>query len=271
VNAAGRPIDATTTADLANLTLQAGVYSGPSKGALSLTGPLTLDGAGNPNSVFIFQTDSTLITAAASTVTLINGASECNVFWQVGSSATLGAGSVFVGNILALESITLTNSVTVHGRALARNGVVTLDTDTFTPSTCGQTTPLAVSYPAGEGVVGTAFSLSPVVQGASDTVSFRVASGTLPAGLTLDTATGVISGTPTEAVTGTVTVEATTTAGSVQAQVTIHIVEIPLPENVTNLPATGPASAGTEAVIGMLVVLAGITFLVASRRHRKAA
>lgn len=141
VNAAGRPLDATTTADLANLTLQAGVYAGPSKGALGLTGPLTLDGAGNSNSVFIFQTDSTLITASGSTVTLINGAQECNIFWQVGSSATLGTGSVFVGNILALTSISVANSVTVHGRALARNGAVTLDDDTFTKPTCSQAPP----------------------------------------------------------------------------------------------------------------------------------
>jgi hypothetical protein len=140
VNAAGRPRDATTTADLANLKLGAGVYAGPSKSALSLTGPLTLDGAGDRSSVFIFQTDSTLITGSGSTVTLINGAQECNVFWQVGSSATLGTGSVFTGNILALTSITVTTSVTVHGRALARNGAVTLDNDTFTRPTCATTT-----------------------------------------------------------------------------------------------------------------------------------
>jgi len=141
VNAAGRPINATTKADLGNLTLSAGVYAGPSHGALSLTGPLTLDGAGNANSVFIFQTHSTLITASSSTVRLINGASACNVYWQVGSSATLGTGSVFVGNILALTSITVNNSVTVHGRALARNGAVTLHNDTFTKPTCAASTP----------------------------------------------------------------------------------------------------------------------------------
>jgi hypothetical protein len=135
-SAAGRSIDATTTADLTNLKLGAGVYAGPNKSPLSLTGPLVLDGAGDPNSVFIFQTNSTLITGSSSTVRLINGAQECNVFWQVGSSATLGTGSVFVGNILALTSITVNNSVTVHGRALARNGAVTLDNDTFTKPTC---------------------------------------------------------------------------------------------------------------------------------------
>ena len=136
VDAAGRPVDATTTADLANLVLQGGVYSGPSKSPLSLTGPLVLDGAGNVDSVFIFQTDSTLITASGSTVSLVNGAQACNVFWQVGSSATLGTGSVFVGNILALTSVSVTNGVLVRGRALARNGAVTLDNDTFTDASC---------------------------------------------------------------------------------------------------------------------------------------
>ncbi len=136
VDAAGRPVNATTTADLANLSLQAGVYAGPGRSPLSLTGPLVLDGAGDFNSVFIFQTGSTLTTGSGSTVSLINGAQECNVFWQVGSSATLGTGSVFTGNILALTSITVMNGVTVRGRALARNGAVTLDNATFTKPTC---------------------------------------------------------------------------------------------------------------------------------------
>jgi hypothetical protein len=153
LNAQGRPIDATTPANLANLHLQAGVYAGPSHGALSLTGPLVLDGAGNANSVFIFQTDSSLITASSSTVSLINGAQECNVFWQVGSSATLGTGSVFTGNIMALTSITVTSSVTVHGRALARNGAVTLHADTFTRPTCAASLPGAPGGPGGSPTV----------------------------------------------------------------------------------------------------------------------
>lgn len=148
LNAAGRPLDANTTADLGNLSLMGGVYAGPSKSALQLTGTLTLDAAGDPNTVFIFQTDSTLITSSGSSVVLINGAQECNVFWQVGSSATLGTGSVFVGTILALTSITVTNSVTVHGRALARNGAVTLDNDTFTRPTCDLSAPVATTTPA---------------------------------------------------------------------------------------------------------------------------
>ena len=104
-----------------------------------------LDGGGDPSTVFIFQTDSMLITGSSSTVSLINSAQECNVFWQVGSSATLGTGSVFVGNILALTSITVTTGVTVHGRALARTGAVTLDTDTFSAPTCDLTPPTSDS------------------------------------------------------------------------------------------------------------------------------
>jgi LPXTG-motif cell wall-anchored protein len=139
VDAANRPLDASTPADLVSQILVGGVYAGPSKSPLSLSGPLVLDGAGDPTSVFIFQTDSTLITASSSTVTLINGAQECNVFWLVGSSATLGTGSVFRGNILALDSITVTSGVTVYGRALARNAAVTLDNDTFVRPTCATT------------------------------------------------------------------------------------------------------------------------------------
>lgn len=136
LDALGRPLNETVTADLTGLTLVGGVYAGPAKAALSLPGTLTLDGEGDPNSVFIFQTDSTLITGPGSTVSLINGAQPCNVFWQVGSSATLDTGSTFVGNILALTSIDIADSVTVNGRALARNGAVTLINDTFTQVGC---------------------------------------------------------------------------------------------------------------------------------------
>jgi hypothetical protein len=134
-------------ANLTGLTLQGGVYAGPSKAALLLPGTLTLDGAGNPNTVFIFQTNSSLITGSGSTVSLINGAQECNVFWQVLSSATLGSGSTFVGNIFALTSIFMQANVTVHGRALARNGEVTLINDHFTNPTCATSLPTTTTSP----------------------------------------------------------------------------------------------------------------------------
>ena len=137
LDAANRPVEFTqANPDLVGLTLAPGVYAGTSKAPLSLSGQLILDGQGNNAAVFIFQTDSTLITSSASSILLINGASECNVFWQVGSSATLGTGSRFVGNILALTSISVQTGVAVQGRALARNGAVTLDNDVFTQPSC---------------------------------------------------------------------------------------------------------------------------------------
>ncbi len=137
VDAAGRSVEfPNTNPDLVGLTLQPGVYAAASKAPLGLSGQLVLDGLGDPNAVFIFQTDSTLITSTGSTVALINGASECNVFWQVGSSATLGSGSSFVGNILALTSVTVESGVVVNGRVLARTGAVTLDNDVFAAPSC---------------------------------------------------------------------------------------------------------------------------------------
>lgn len=120
--------------ELGGKTLQPGVYSG---GALGLTGTLTLDGGSNPDAVFIFKAASTLITASASRVKLIN-ANPCNVYWQVTSSATLGTGSRFVGTIMALTDIHLTTGATLSGRALARNGAVTLQANTISLPVCSQ-------------------------------------------------------------------------------------------------------------------------------------
>lgn len=128
--------------DLSGLTLGTGVYNDPS--SFFLTGILTLDAAGDPNAVWIFQTGSTLITGAGSSVNLINGAQASNVFWQVGSSATLGAGSQFEGSILAQESITLTTGATLTGRALALTGAVTMDNNLVMVPETGTSTLLGV-------------------------------------------------------------------------------------------------------------------------------
>jgi hypothetical protein len=133
-DAAGRSSTSTVAGDLAGRTLTSGVYTSAS--SLGLSGDLTLDGQNDPNSVFVFQAGSTLTTGSASRVQLINGAQACNVFWKVGSSATIGTSTAFTGNILALTSITLNTGATVHGRALARNGAVTLHTNTFTDARC---------------------------------------------------------------------------------------------------------------------------------------
>ncbi|OAA78195.1 hypothetical protein LEL_05018 [Akanthomyces lecanii RCEF 1005] len=108
-----------TGQDLGGMTLVAGVYTFSS--SAQLTGPLTLDGQGDSGSVWIFQIGSTLTTASAAHVLLIDGASSCNVFWQVGSSATIGTATVFVGNILALTSITFTTGASSQGGLYARN------------------------------------------------------------------------------------------------------------------------------------------------------
>jgi cell division septation protein DedD len=133
-DAAGRPTTATVPVELGGSTKTPGVYASPA-GTFGITGTLTLDGQGDPNAVFIFKAASTLITASASSVDLVNGARSSNIFWIVGSSATLGTYSILRGNILAMASITVTTGVTVDGRALARTAAVTLDTDTITRPT----------------------------------------------------------------------------------------------------------------------------------------
>jgi hypothetical protein len=117
-----------TGQDLGGQTLAAGVYCFNS--SAPLTGTLTLDGQGNTNAVFVFQIGSTLTTAANAVLNLIGGAQTANVYWQVGSSATLGTDTALGGNIVALASITLTTGVRLAGRALARTGEVTMDTNT---------------------------------------------------------------------------------------------------------------------------------------------
>jgi len=146
-DAAGRAL----TADVPSTIGSAGIDTGPlvpgvykASSTLEVKGALTLDAQNDPNAVFIFQVGSALLTDSASTVILSNGAQACNVFWQVGSSATLGTGSTFTGTILALTSITVTTGDTVFGRVLARNGEVTLDDDNITVPTC---TPTSTSSP----------------------------------------------------------------------------------------------------------------------------
>jgi hypothetical protein len=134
-DAAGRACNVSLTGqDLGGLTLTSGVYCFAS--SAQLTGTVTLNAQGNPNAVFIFQIGSTLTTASNSTVNLINGAQSCNVFWQVGSSATLGTTTTFRGNVLALTSNTAATGATVDGRLLARNGAVTLDSNVVTRAQC---------------------------------------------------------------------------------------------------------------------------------------
>ena len=131
-DAAGRTNGAITVAgNLGGLTLTPGLYKSISSLEIS-SGDLTLDARGNTNAVFIFQMASTLTTTSGRQVILSGGAKAANIFWQVGSSATLGTLSVLKGNVLASTSITLQNGAAVEGRLLARKAAVTLDTNTIT-------------------------------------------------------------------------------------------------------------------------------------------
>ena len=141
--------------ELGGKILTPGVYNSAA-GTFNITGPLTLDAQGNPNAVFIFKTASTLITGGASSVVLTNGAQSCNIFWQVGSSATLGTKSVFKGNILASASVTLATGASIEGRVLAQTGAVTLDNNVITGTKCSGLATTTINAP-GTSTPGSSF------------------------------------------------------------------------------------------------------------------
>jgi hypothetical protein len=253
---------------LSNLSgvLSPGVYSG---GALSVNGALEL--AGGPDSVWVFQADSTLTTATGSNITLSGGASACNVFWKVGSSATLAGGSSMVGTIIALTSISTTTgptALTVDGRLLARNGAVTLnDTVVTVPTAC--TTPagtVGTSPTITTGAPTAAHRAVPYLfdidaSGTSGTV-FSITSGGLPAGLSLDSSTGVISGTAPSIGTFPVTISADNgIAPGATASYRLVVLDI--------LAETGVDARPALATSGGALTL-GIVLLVLSRRRRAA-
>ncbi len=138
VAAGETPFTTVAGGNIGGTTLSPGVYESAS--AMQLTGPVTLNAGGDVSAVFIFQVGSTLTTASGASVVLEGGAQACNVFWQVGSSATLGSTTSFVGTILASASITLNTGASVDGRLLAQTGAVTLDDNLITVPTCAALT-----------------------------------------------------------------------------------------------------------------------------------
>lgn len=231
-----------TGQDLGGLTLTPGVYCFSS--SAFLTGTLTLDFQGNANAIFLFKIGSTLITASGASVVLINnGGSACpqNLFWQVGSDATLGTGSQMVGNILALSSITLNTGAQLSGRALARNGAVTLAGNTVTA--CGPLVCPAIAIdPASlpNGVLSTPYNQLVTATGGTAPYVFSVSSGALPSGLALDAATGAIAGLPLATGTAGFTVtaaDANMCLGSRPYVITITAVSCPA---ITLSPLTLP-------------------------------
>jgi hypothetical protein len=277
-NAAGQTPATAIPSELGGSTLVPGIYS---SGVFTITNTLTLDAGNNPNAVFVFQSAATLNAAAGSRVNLINGASPCNVFWLVRSSATLETTANFSGNILALTDVHLRTGATVQGRALARNGEITLDANTITRPACGATpTPPVIAAPgAPTGVTVTpgngqaVVSWTPSVSGGAAT-SFTVTAS--PGGMsvtttgTTATVTGLTNGTSY-----TFTVTATNSAGT--AVSVASAAAIPAAGVVpVGAPATGDGSTsgGGSSLLGLLagvLVFAGVggVTVVATRRRRR--
>jgi len=242
--AAGQPFDVDLTGqDLGGMALAPGVYSFSS--AAQLTGTLTL--SGGPTDVWIFQIGSTLTTAANSSVVFRGGGQNCNVFWQVGSSATIGTTTTFVGNILALTTINLNTGASLAGRALARNGAVNLNSNAVT--VCSLCPPIIVTSappsPLPPGTVGVAYP--PVTfsaSGGTGPYTFAVTTGAVPPPMVLNPGTGVLSGTPGAAGTYTFVVTATDTGTQTPCQGSqIFVIVINDAECIINLsPASLPSA-----------------------------
>jgi hypothetical protein len=243
--AAGQSATATVSGDLGGRTLAPGVYAGPT---LELTGTLTLDAADDPNAVFVFQAESTLTTASTSVVALVRGADPCNVYWQVGSSATLGTNSVFTGSVLALTSISATTGATVSGRLLARNGATTLDSNTVTRPTCA-----AVSASPSPTVAPTATaSPSTTVTATSSAGPAATPAAGVPASPPALASAG--GGTPSGGITGL-------SRGSASG----------LPQDGSDLTALALTGAPVAdlAIIGALVLSGGLLVLLSARPPRR--
>jgi hypothetical protein len=194
--AASRPTNGSAGTDLAGQTFSPGVRTASSSLLLS-SGSVTLNAEGDPNAVFIFQIPTTLITGSHTTVTLINGAQACNVFWQVGSSATLGTGTHFVGTIMAAESITANTDATIHGRLLAQTAAVTLEANTITTSNCASS-----ASGSGGGTETTTPEEAKALEAATETTT---GGETTTTGTTVTTAPGTTTGTGAVAGTGLTT------------------------------------------------------------------
>jgi len=255
----GEPCDFTlSNADLGGMTLLPGVYCFTST-SVGLTGTLTLNAGGNPNAAWLFKIGSTLITASDSAVVLIGGATPCNnnnITWQVGSSATLGTGTSFVGNILASASITLNSTASSTGSLYAHTGAVTMDTNSV--STCagagGTGGPTIATTPSGSVPAGGSVSDSAQLVGGaspSGSVTFTLfGPGDTTCSTPIATTTATLSA--GSALSGPVTVGA---AGTYYWMATYS-------GDTNNRPATSPC--GSEMVLVTSQTLTGRAYGIAA-------
>ncbi|MCU1352817.1 MAG: hypothetical protein JWM05_2026, partial [Acidimicrobiales bacterium] len=241
--AAAESTSATISADLGGQSLDPGVYTGTT---LGLTGPLTLNAHGDPNAVFVFQSAKTLITASSSSVLLVNGADACNVYWQIGSSATLGTDSSFVGTILAQASVTATTSAVINGRLFAHDGAVTLDSNTITAPVCAPPTTTTTALITTTTLPGTTSTTSTTLPITTTTLPGTTSTTTLPG--TTTTTLPTTTTTPPSTVPGTTTaVPGTTTTTAVPGTTTTAVITPPtLTTTSTTRPlVTPPTVPGT--------------------------
>jgi len=256
LDAAGRNAAPVTVAgDLSGQTLGAGLYKSTS--LLGITGVLTLDGQGNANSVFIFQIAGALTTGTGSQVVLIGNANAANIFWQVGSSATLGTYSFFNGTILAQVSVTVATGAVLNGRVLARTGAVTLDSNTMAnpgaPITTITPPAPTVTCPLGTAQAGVAYNSLVAATGGTPPYTFSI-TGSLPPTLSLIASTGLLIGTPTGAGTFSFGTRVQDSASSVATN-SCSIVVAAAQADVS-IAKTGPTSVASNANITYNIVVA---------------
>jgi hypothetical protein len=239
--AAGEASTADVTGiDLGGLTLTEGVYTASSSMSLTGTVPLTL--SGGPSAVFVFQAGTTLTTSSNAIVSLTGGAQACNVFWQVGTSATIGTSTAFAGNILAMTSINLLTDASIDGRALASTGFVSLDSNLFTNSACTNTSTTTSPTTSTTVTPTTSTTVTPTT---STTATPTTTTTTAPPTTTTTTATP----TTTTTTTRTTTVTNTTTSSAMTgATTTTGIGRWPTPSptdpaTVASAPGFGLAGA----------------------------
>ena len=231
--AAGPPTAVAT--ELGGTTLTPGVYRSDT---LGITGTLTLDTQGDPDAVFVFQSASTLVTAADSAVVVLDGTTACNVFWKVSSSATLGTDSHLIGTVLASAAITATNGATVQGRLLAQTEAVTLDHNTINARACAATT--------GPTTTATTTAAVPTTAGSTATSSSTSTPDASPGSVSTTTPAGSGTGTP-----GGVT----TTSGAAPPTAT-----------TTSLARTGVGDR-LPVVGGVMIALGALVLALSTRRR----
>lgn len=258
-DAAGRlPETDLAGAELGGRVLPAGSYLDIGTGTLGLTGVLTLDGANDPHAMFVFKAASTLITGAGSSILLINGADPCRVVWQVGSSATFGVGTRFVGDVLAQTSISATAGATFRGRLLARDGAVTLINNTITAALCGGVPVAPIALP------GLQIPTTTTAPATTTTTRPRTTTSTTDAPVAIvpisapEVPVAIAAGPPLPPGFGQIVPLPPTTG--------------PLPPGAVpprpQLPVTGSTVAGLS-VAGLALILIGAGALVADRRARR--